>query len=267
MCEELPTAGGVLVHLVPEEPHQAPRPGRHHRRCRRRSERYRDLFAGRCPDRIRAALDGGADLADDGRGPVDQRAHRAGHRSRPGGKHDRRVPAAGGRRAGRAAVRRQHHQYRRRSFGHGSRREARGRRQPAPLHRAVRARLPDRHRVHSLSPLCRCAEVADLLAVRLCRHRLHRASRLARSREGRIAAALRAVGRFAHPGGRRVRHHDQPVPVLLAELAGSRGGGGEFRGSSLAREAQTGARSASAHRLGDVVSAWACRTSWPSSSC
>ena len=47
----------------------------------------------------------------------------------------RRFPAAGGRRAGRAAVRRQHHQYRRRSFGDGRRREARGRRQPAPLHR------------------------------------------------------------------------------------------------------------------------------------
>ena len=35
----------------------------------------------------------------------------------------------------------------------------------------------------------------------------------------------------------------------------------------LAREAQAGARSTSAHRLGNVVSAWACRTSSPSSSC
>ena len=60
--------------------------------------------------------------------------------------------------------------------------------------------------------------------------------------EGRAAAALRAVGRVAHPGGRRVRHHDQPLPVLLAELAGSRGGGGRSPGrAACSTKPQAGA--------------------------
>ena len=57
--------------------------------------------------------------------------------------------------------------------------------------------LAARCRVRAVPSLCRRAEVADLLAVRLCRRGVHRPYRLARGRRRRGAAALRA--RTARP--------------------------------------------------------------------
>ena len=80
----------------PRRPVQAAGPRRHHRRGRRRSQRHRHLFAGRRPVRLRPAVDGGADLAADGRRAVGQRAHRPRHRPRPRRQHGAGVSAQRG---------------------------------------------------------------------------------------------------------------------------------------------------------------------------
>ena len=141
-------------------------------------------------------------------------------------------------------------------------------RQPAPLHRAVRALLPARHRVHSLSPLCRRAEVADLLAVRLCRHRLHRAYRLAR---GRWPA--RSLPKFELSGDSLtliVAMFGTTISPYLFFWQSSQEVEEEEadpEAAPLLEQARAGAARSFSASAGNLVSAWACPTWSPSSSC
>src|SRR6185437_1292985 len=71
---EFATTGEHESHFVVEA-----RPGADHRCGRRRPERYRDLFPGRCAVRLRNRLDHAIFVPVDGRDPGDQRADRARH--------------------------------------------------------------------------------------------------------------------------------------------------------------------------------------------
>ena len=105
---------------------------------------------------------------------------------------------------GPAAVRRQHHQSRRRPRRHGGGRATDDRRRRCPpLYGRLCALLAAGGRVHSLPPLCRLPEMADLLAVRLCRRGVHGEDRLARGDAGRAAAEVRALRRLRSPWSSR----------------------------------------------------------------
>ena len=161
------------------------------------------------------------------------------------------LPAQRRDRAGGAAVRRQHHQYRRRPGRHGRRREA-GRwaaastSTPWPSRRArllLQVFVPY-HRYVALP------EVADPVAVRLCRRGLHReASTGRRWPSAPFVPQIELTGRGAHPGRGDLRHHHQPLPLLLAELPGGRGGGGRSRRRAAARSIPS-RRRASCSRIG-----------------
>ncbi len=207
---------------------QPPRPGAHHRRGRRRSERHRHLFAGRRAVPLLAGLDAVPDDAADDRHPDALGAHRLRHRRGSRGEHRQDVPEVADARAGRAAGRRQHDQHRRRPGGDGRGGEAARRRPASALRPRLRRALhchPDRVLVRAQRA---APEVADARPVRLRRGDPRRLGAVA-ARHRRIAAALEApaggpLGEgLRGDGGRRARHDHQPVPVLLAGLAGSRG--------------------------------------------
>src|SRR6266403_2051180 len=88
----------------------------------------------------------------------------------------------------------------------------------------LRRRRDRGHRVYDVRDVRRLAQVAHRRALRLHPLRHSRASELAGG-AARHAAAAPAVGR-AHPAdaGGNPRHDDLAVPLLLAGLAGGRGG-------------------------------------------
>ena len=67
-------------------------------------------------------------------------------------------------------------------------------------------------------------------------------------------------------GRRRLRHHDQPLPVLLAGLRGGRGHATQARASRCWRDAGRGARASCGASAGTPGSAWSTPTSPPTSS-
>ena len=195
--------------------------------------------------RHRAALDGVADLAADGRRPDDVRAHRDG---RPAAGSPARCARSS--RAGRSSSSRSRCSPPTRST---SRRISPG----WPTRpRCSRARLPllrralrRRHRLGddpaALLPDRRGPQVARARPLRLRHHRHPR-----RARTG--AAVLRDAFVPSLPGQRGVgdargdpRHDDLPLPLLLAGLAGGRGGEGDGRGGCCrSRRGATHGRSA-----------------------
>ncbi len=100
--------------------------------------------------------------------------------------------------------------------------------------------LRDRHAaaagVHSLSPLRALPEVADALLACLRRGPVHRARALGPGGAAHRLAAIHAQCRRRCRGRRRLRHHHQPLPVLLAGIRRGRGHAGRPR-SAAARAA------------------------------
>ena len=119
----------------------------------------------------------------------------------------------------RAAADRQHAQHRRRHRGHG-RRAAAGRRRPMLVYiAAVRRRLPRRRNPDPVPHLFRIPENADARAVRLCRRGVQHPDSLGRGARRDLHPAPVVGSRFHADAGGDLRHHDQPVYVLLAGLA------------------------------------------------
>ena len=164
------------------------------RRGRRRSERHRDLFAGRRPIRLFAVVDRVPDAAVHGGDPDRQRGHRLGYAARACRQHRARAAALGAVSAGGIAASRQHHQHRRRSGGHGRSVAPGGRRFGACLCGFVRDRMPRHRGTGPLSPLCRLPEADDSGAAVLCRGGLQRAHSLGRggARNGPADRQLRS---------------------------------------------------------------------------
>ncbi len=119
----------------------------------------------------------------------------------------------------RASADRQYAQYRRRHRRDG-RRAAAGRRRPgAGLHRPVRHRLPRRRNPDSVSHLFGIPENPDAGVVRLRRHGVHRPDSMGPG-AGRDLRPAPVVGPRLHvDAGGDLRHHDQPLYVLLAGFA------------------------------------------------
>ena len=210
------------------DPGQPSRPGPHHRRRRRRPERHRHLLAGRRPVPLRPRLDAVPDDAADDRHPDALGAHRLRDAQRAGHQHRPDLPEVADGLADRPPGRRQHDQHRRRRGGDGRSGQAARRRAAAALRARHRRAL---HRDAGLL-LVRAdgarAQVADARALRLCRGGA-RGRRALAARARRIGAAV-GVPADGHDrqgirgdGRRRPRHDDQPLPVLLAGDAGSRG--------------------------------------------
>ena len=147
-------------------------------------------------------------------------------------------PAAGALRDRRDARRRQHDQRRRRHRGDGRGAAARRRRPGARSRDRVRGRFAAAAGVPALPALRRLSQVADALAARVRGGRLHHRDPVARgARRPRLAARC-ADRADADRHRRRVRDHDQSVPVLLAGGAGGRGdqrGSGGIRARASAR--------------------------------
>ena len=73
---------------------------------------------------------------------------------------------------------------------------------------------------------------------------------------GALRAEVRRFRRHDHADRRDLRHHHQPLPLLLAELAGGRGGGGRSQGRAAAREAASRRRASWSASAGRPWSAW-----------
>ena len=129
-------------------------------------------------------------------------------------------------------------------------------------------------RFRPLSPLRDCPEVADAVAARLRPRAVHGARAVGGSRAAHLwpSSHSRRRGRGR---GRPVRHHDQPVSLLLAGVRGGRGPdartGGE-RCSNGARPAScggsAGTRGAAWYRMSPrISSSWPprSRSTWPAS--
>ena len=218
--------------------------------------------------RLRPALDRGADLAADGGGPVGQRPHRPRHRPRSRRQHGEGLSALRRHAAGRCCCS-----------------------SPTPSISAPTSRpwaprpswcwAAAQHLYTLLSPCSRLLAIvfmpyhryvavlkwltfslfAYVGVVFTVQHRLAR-----RWRRARFVPQARTVGRGADPGRRDVRHHHQPLSLLLAELAGGRGRGGRSgrRAAAASAPSRRGAScTASAGRPG---SAWRSPTWSPSSS-
>ncbi|MGY4597064.1 hypothetical protein ACVWXL_004810 [Bradyrhizobium sp. GM22.5] len=155
--------------------------------------------------------------------PARQRPDRPRHRQGAGGQRHADRAALGGAVARRHARCRQHLQHCRRHRRNGGGALA-GDRRPQPRARAdLRGGLDPAAGVPALSALFAGAEISHLGAVRLCRDRLYRQDPVEHGAARGGAAEDECQRRLFHDGRRRARHHDQPVSVLLAGLAGGRG--------------------------------------------
>ena len=199
------------------------RPRPDHRRVRRRSVGDRHLQPGRRAARLRHRLDHDADVSADGGDPGNFRAGRPRHRPR----HFRQcVPAlfvlvapCGGD----VAVRRQHHQHRRRSRRDGGCQQTADRRPQHHLCPAVRRDLGGGADLPRLRSLRLGIEMADAQPVCLCRGARLRQCVVGRGARGHPRSAHDLECRLLHHHRRDPRHHDLALSVLLAGLAGSRG--------------------------------------------
>ena len=228
---------------------QAPGPGPDHRRRRRRSERHRHLFADRLAVPLRPRLDAAADDAADDRHPDAVGAHRLGHRRRAGRQHRQDVPA----------------------LAHAVCWSAcwwwpTPSTSPPTSARWARAcacsRAGRRRSTCSASACCpssarstfsyertvRVLKWLTLGAVRLRRGDPVGVGAVAPGGDrGPHAVALLPAGhvdeRLRGDGRGRAGHDDQPVPVLLAGVAGGRGQRAPARGGQAARASRNTRRS------------------------
>ncbi len=133
---------------------RCPRPGPHHRRLGRRSQRHRHIFPGGRAVRLQPRLDPAADLSADGGDPAHQRPDRPGHRPRHRRQYPALLRALAALSAGWPGDRRQYDQPRRRSGRHGCGREAAGRRTFPTVCGGLRPGHGAARGLHALFALC-----------------------------------------------------------------------------------------------------------------
>ncbi len=212
-----------LVDPHSEASARAPGARTHHRRGRRRSERDCDLLPGGCAVRAQHALDDAPRLPADVGHPGDVRHDRPHHGPGARREHQDRLSALRAEGRGARAPRRQHLQHCRRRLGHGRGRRARHRLRPPRDDRVLRGAHARAANLRPVPAIRVLLEVADALAPRLRRGALRGARAVGRGGAAHRLAEVHVRFDRGRSHRRRVRHDDQPVPVLLAGLRGSRG--------------------------------------------
>ena len=215
--------------------------GGDHRRGGRRSQRHRHLFPGGRPVRLRPAVDRGADLAADGRRAVGQRPHRPRHRPRPRRQHGEGLSAQRRDAAGRCCCSSPTPSIsaptsppwaRPPSWCWAAARSST--RWPSPPFSLLAIVFMPYHRYVGLLKwltFSLFAYVGVVFTVKI--DWLAVAS-------GAFVPQRRTLGRGADAGRRDLRHHDQPLSLLLAKLAGGRGRGGRSRGGAAEISSRAG---------------------------
>ena len=206
--------------------------GPDHRGGGRRSQRHRHLQPGRGAVRLQPFVDHGADLSADGGDPDDQRPDRARHRPRPGLQHGRGDAAHGWCWGCWRCCSSPTPSMSAPTWRRWAKRPSWSPASTSMPSRFFRVPVAGAAAFHSLSPLCAVFDGADLQPVRLCRHPVHAAAGLEqdRRRADRAASQSDASRRDNNRGD--LRHHHQPLSVLLAERPGGRGSGPARRRAS-----------------------------------
>ena len=233
-------------------------------------ERHRHLFPGRRAVRLHPRLDAAADLSADVRDPADQRANRPGHRS--GSRRQHRAahyPAWLLYPAGRPAL------------------SSPTRSISAPILARWRAALhllvdgPMLVYIVGFAIVTVLAEVflplrplrlgpamADPVAVRLCRRRSSWSACPGRRwPQNLVLPHISLDRRLSHRHRRGLRHHHQPLSLLLAGRRGGRGRKGGSGGQAADQTRRSRRRSRWRACSSTPASAWASPTSSRSSSC
>ena len=217
-------------------------PGPDHRRRRRRSERHRHLFADRLAVPLRPGVDAAADDAADDRHPDAVGAHRLGDRRRPGAPTSPRCARAGSRCCWWACWSSPTPSTSRPTSARWARRVRLlvGRPRRALRGRLRRAVASSARCTFSYERTVRVLKWLTLGAVRLRRGDPVGVGAVAPGGARRPdAVALHPAGhvdeRLRVDGGGGAGHHDQPLPVLLAGLAGGGGQRAPARGRAAAR--------------------------------
>ena len=189
---------------------------------------------------LRAGLDAVPDDAADDRHPDALGADRLRHARGPGLEHRQDVPALDDDGPDRPARRRQHDQHRRRRRRDGGGAEALRRRPAAALRARLRALVHQHADLLLVRAIGSRAEVVDAGPLRLRRRDPRRVGAV-EDGDRRIAAALEALSErrlgqgLRVDGRRRAGHHDQPLSLLLAGVAGGGRQPSPARGAGAAR--------------------------------
>ena len=110
-------------------------------------------------------------------------------------------------------------------------------------------------------------QVADAVALRLCGGRVRGRRALGRPWPSTWWCRMSPRRRLSHRRRRHLRHHDQPLSLLLAGRGGGRGSERRSDGQAARSRARAGAGPDGRASQIDTSSAWASPTSSPSSSC
>ena len=190
-------------------------PGPGDRRGRRRSIRHCDLFPSRRAIRLRASVDGISHHPLHDCDPTRECADRKGHRQGPRCQRDGGGTALAGAGAGFSFGHREHFQHRRRHCRDGGGAVAHHWRAQSRACPDFCRRLDPAPGIRPLSPLRAGPEIPDACTVFLHSHRLHGEDSMGHSAAGDRVAEGTYQRRLFPDDGRRARHHNQPLSVLL----------------------------------------------------